>query len=91
MSGCRQVALAQQQKHLGGSNLRQAIHEVVLARGLTGLSEQRDCAGHIALGQLQAGKQYLTEHEAVNRSIILPRQLEALFAGGVLHPCGDRR
>ncbi len=56
----------------------QAIYEVLLAGGLSGLSEQSGCAGHIFLGQFQAGKQYLTEHEAVNRSIILPHELEAL-------------
>ncbi len=36
-SGCGQVALAKQQKHLAGGHLRHAVHEVVLARGLFGL------------------------------------------------------
>ena len=51
-----EMALVQQRQHLGGSNPRQAIHEVLLADGLTGLSEQRGCASHITLGQLQAGR-----------------------------------
>jgi hypothetical protein len=38
MSGCRQIALAKQRKHLCGSNIRHAMHEVMLAHGLTGLS-----------------------------------------------------
>src|SRR5258708_27359635 len=78
MSGSCQVALAQQRQHLRGSNVRDAIHKVFLARGLTGLSQQSSRAGDISLGQLQAGKQHLTENEAVNHSLILPRQVEAL-------------
>jgi hypothetical protein len=38
MRGCRQIALVKQGKHLGGSNLRYLLHEVISARGLIGLS-----------------------------------------------------
>jgi hypothetical protein len=64
---------------LRGSHFRYAIHKVLLARGLTGLSEQSGRAGHISLGQFQAGKKHLTENKSVNNSIILPRQVEALL------------
>jgi hypothetical protein len=38
MSGCRQIALVKQGKHLCGSNFRDAMHKVMLAHRLIGLS-----------------------------------------------------
>jgi hypothetical protein len=37
VSGTRQLALAEQRQHLGSSDLRHAMHEVILAHGLLGL------------------------------------------------------
>src|SRR6516162_8331224 len=78
VSGCCQVALAQQRQHLRGSYLRHTRHKVLLAHGLSGLCEQSDRAIHISLGQFQAGEKHLTEHEAVKHAIKLPRQVQAL-------------
>ncbi len=65
MRGCRKIALAQQRQHVRGSNFRHAMHQVVLARGPAGLGEQSGRAGHIALGQFQAGKHHLTGNTSV--------------------------
>src|SRR5947207_14977002 len=78
MSGCRQVALPKQREHLDGSHLRYTIHKVLLARVLGSLREQYGGAGHIFLGPSQVGKKHLTDNEAVNHSLILPREVEAL-------------
>ena len=50
VSGGRKVALAQQHQHLHSSHIGKAIHKVLLARGLTGLSEQISGAVHIPRG-----------------------------------------
>ena len=78
MSGCRHMALVQQQKHLRGSNLRDAMHEVLLARGPIRLSEQSGRACRISLGQFQAGKQHLTGNDSVGVLYLLP-QVEGLL------------
>ena len=54
-------------------------HKVLLARGLIGLRQHSGRAGHISLGQFQAGEKHLTDNESVNHAIILPRQVEALL------------
>ncbi len=79
-SGCRQIALAKQRKHLRGSNLGHALHEVMLAHGLLGLRQHGGRAGHIAPGQFQAGQEHLADNESVNHAVILPRQLQALLS-----------
>src|SRR5205823_867228 len=78
VSGGRQIALAQQRQHLRGSNLRDAIHKVLLASGLIGLSQKSGRAGDISLGQFQVGKKHLTANKSVNHSFILLRQMETL-------------
>jgi hypothetical protein len=60
MRGGCQVALAQQRQYVRGYNFRHTIHQVVLARGQAGLGKPRGRAGHVALGQFQAGKHHLT-------------------------------
>jgi hypothetical protein len=55
------------------------MDEVLLARRLSGLSEQSGRIVYIALGQVQAGKKHLTEHESINTSIKLPSQVKALL------------
>ena len=78
VSGKRQVTLSKQDKHLLGGNFRDAMHKVALAGGLAGLIQNCGRAGHISLGQFQAGKKHLADDEPVNNPVILPRQEEAL-------------
>ena len=75
-----QVALSKQNKHLRGSNLRHPQQEVLSARGLLNLSQQRRSAVHITTGQFQAGQEHFADNETVNHAIILPRQLKALLS-----------
>ena len=79
MSGCRQIALSKQDKHLCGSDLGYPMHKVILAHGLRGLRQHGGRAGHIATGQFQAGEKHLRENISVNHAVILSRQLQALF------------
>jgi len=53
-------------------NLRHAIHDVLLACGLTGLREQSSRISHISLGKFQAGEKHLTSNESVS-VFYLPR------------------
>jgi hypothetical protein len=46
MRGRRQMALAQQQQHLGGSNFRGAMGKGMVAHERFGLIQHSDCAGH---------------------------------------------
>ena len=74
LSGCGHLALSKQDKHLYGSNFRQPMHEVMPARGLFGLSQQRRCTADITPDQFEAGQEHPTQNEPVKLDI-LPRQL----------------
>jgi len=78
MSGGCQVGLAKQHQHLHGSNFRDTIHQVVLARGLAGLGEQSGRPSLVAQGQFQADEHYLTGHPFVG-VFELARQVDALL------------
>jgi len=78
MSRRREMALAQQCKHLRGGNVSHPKHEVVLAQELLGLMQNSDRARHIALSKPQAGEKHRIRGECIY-TFSLPRQLEALL------------
>ena len=78
MSGCCQMALVKQDKHLCGSNIRHPKHEAMPAHERFGLIQNSGRAGHISLGKFQAGEQHLIRSEGVD-AFHLSRQLEALL------------
>jgi hypothetical protein len=78
MSGCCQMALVKQEKHLYGSNLRHPKHEAMPAHERFGLIQNSGRAGHISLGKFQTGEKHLIRSEGVD-AFHLSRQLEALL------------
>ena len=76
ISGRRQISLAKQDKHLCGSNLRNPIHEIMLACGLISLGEDSGRASHVSLREHQPGKKHFTENGSVS-VYYLPRQRDA--------------
>ena len=77
-SGCRQIALVKQRKHLGRSNLRHPKLEVMSTHELFGLIQNSGCARHISLGKLQVGEKHPTRSER-DDTFRLPRQFDALL------------
>ena len=78
MSGCCQMALVKQDKHLCGSNIRHPKHEAMPAHERFGLIQNSGRAGHISLGKFQTGEKHLIRSEGVDAFHLL-RQLEALL------------
>ncbi|GHO63806.1 hypothetical protein KSC_026980 [Ktedonobacter sp. SOSP1-52] len=77
MSGCRKTPLAKQRQHLCCRNVRHPKHEVMPTHERFGLIQNSDRAGHIALGESQAGEQYPTGSNGVD--VYLPRELGTLL------------
>src|SRR5438093_584107 len=70
MSGCCQMALAKQRQHLCCRNVRHPKHEVMPTHERFGLIQNSDRAGHIALGESQAGEQYPAGSEGVDEYLL---------------------
>ncbi len=56
----RDMALAKQRQHPCGGNVGQPKQEVMLAHKRFGFIQSGDRAGHVVLGQSQAGEKYQT-------------------------------
>ena len=83
--GRRHVALPKERQHPRGGDLGHLEHEVMLARGLIGLSQDGGRADGVSAGKCQAGEQHLTGDGSVGVRD-LSCQLETLFpvlSGGI--------
>ena len=83
--GRRHVAQAKERQDLRGGDLGDLEHEVMLARGPIGLSQDGGRAGGISPGKCQAGEQHLARDGSVGVRYLLC-QLETLLpvlSGGV--------